>query len=141
MSNLSDIQRLMPGRAHSEWVFENSSTDPTVVEYANQSMLRGKSPAASAKFTAKKLGGGTNMFIGGGGTTVSIDPKKLEAALWDLLVDSAIKSMDHYKAGKEHMALDGTAGHWKQKAKKFRPTLKAKVIQKLGHDPFPNDDR
>ena len=67
------------------------STDDTVVEYAMRLVFKGKSPSAAAKATSKKLSGGTNIFLGGGVTTVN--PESLEAAIWDRFVPTAKKAL------------------------------------------------
>lgn len=113
------------------------STHPTVVEYAIQTMFKGKSPSAAAKDTVKKHHGTENMFFGPGKS--EIDARKLEDAIWDRLVDYTIAAIHRVKEGKEHFALDGTIDHFKQ-AKGVRKELKKRVIKKLGKDPFTNDD-
>lgn len=114
------------------------SDNPTVVEYAAQTMLKGKSPSAAAKDTAKKHNGSENMFFGPGVSL--IDPKKLENALWDRLIDLVIKNMGKMKEGMGHFALDGTIQQFSQKSP-VRAELKKRVIKRLGHDPFVNDDK
>jgi hypothetical protein len=113
------------------------STNPTVVEYAVQTMFKGKSPSVAAKDTAKKHHGTENRFFGPGKS--EIDPKKLEDALWERLVDYTIAAIPRIKEGKEHFALDGTIDHFKQ-ARGVRKELKKRVVKKLGRDPFTNDD-
>ena len=115
---------------------EDKSTNPTVVEYAVQYLFKGKSPATAAKETAKKLSGSENLFLGPGIT--SIDPKKLEAAIWDRLVEFTITNLKRNKAGFEHYALNGTILNFRQKPQ-IRAELKKRVIKEMGHDPFPND--
>jgi hypothetical protein len=114
------------------------SDHPTVVEYAVRTMMKGKSPASAAKDTVKKLSGSENIFFGPGVTT--IDPKKLEDALWARLVACAIHSMKHIREGKEHFALDGTLSHFDQKPS-MRKELKRRTIEALGYNPFVHDDR
>ena len=114
------------------------STHPNVVEYAVQSLFKGKSPKSAAQHTAKKHSGSENFFFGPGVTT--IDATLLEDAVWERLVDFAIKGVKSFKAGKEHYALDGTLQHFKQKPA-LRTQLKQRVIQRLGHDPFSQDDK
>lgn len=115
------------------------STNSTVVEYAVQTMMKKrKSPAAAAKDTAAKHNGSENMFFGPG--VVEIDPKKLEEAIWDRMVDYAIKGMSKMKEGMGHFALDGTMDLFKQKTPSVRAELKKRVIQQLGNDPFANDN-
>lgn len=115
------------------------SQHPTVVDYATQTMMRGKSPAAAARATAKSLGGVSNLFISPV-DPVQIDPAKLEEALWNRLVEFTVQGMSSMKAGFEHYALDGTIAHFHQAAK-IRAILKDRVIAQLGQDPFVNDDR
>jgi len=114
------------------------STNPTVVEYAAQTMMKGKSPAAAAKDTAKKFDGFENMFFGPG--IARVDAKVLEEALWERLVDFVIKNMAKMKEGMGHFALDGTMDHFKQKPP-VRREVKKRITAKLGGNPFPNDDR
>jgi hypothetical protein len=122
----------------------DQSTNSTVVEYAVQEMLKGKSPAAAAKRTVKKLSGGTNMFIGPG--VVQIDPKALEAALWDRMAETAIKVLPQYAAGKEHYVLGGTLLRFSQTAlgipakPAMRARLKALIVEKMSNNPFTSDD-
>lgn len=120
------------------------SKSSTVVEYAVQDLFKGKSPSAAAKHTAKKLSGYENMFLGPGITV--IDPKALEAALWDRMANFAVTGIAKYKEGKEHWALDGTLQFFHQtplgtpSKPAVRAKLKALVIEKLGRDPFIEDD-
>jgi len=100
-------------------------------------MMKKRKPATAAKNTVKNLSGFENLFLGPG--TVVIDAKKLEGALWDRLVDATIKGMGHLKPGFEHYALDGTLEHFNQ-GKPIRKQLKKLVVQRMGRDPFPNDD-
>jgi len=90
---------------------ESDGTDRSdsgvVVQYAVQFQFKGKSPAAAAKATAKKLSGHTNMFLGPGVTL--IDPKKLEQALWSNMVDSALEGAKRMKPGMGHIAVQATA--------------------------------
>lgn len=109
------------------------STHPTIVEYGVQEMFKNKSVKAAARSTAKKHSGYENMFFGPGVTL--IDPAVLEDALWDRLADFTIKRIPNMKQGKEHYALEGTLQHFKQKQSAL-PVLKARVVAKLGHDPF-----
>lgn len=114
------------------------SRDGTVVEYAVQSMMKGKSLASAARSTAKKFDGHQNLFIGAG-DDISIDPKVLEEALWGRLVDFATAAVPKLKQGKEHYALLSTLSHFQQPSK-MRAELKGRIITALGGDPFPNDD-
>lgn len=108
------------------------SAHPTVVEYAVQSIFKGKSPTAAARHTASRLAGGTNLFIGGGHEKVSIDPKKLEAAIWDRVVEHAVASAKRVKPGMEHMGVGGSADHFRL-GKADQAKLKSAVETKLGH--------
>ena len=115
------------------------SDSPTVVEYAVQDLFKGRTPKAAANATAKKLSGHENFFLGPGVTV--IDPKKLEAALWDRMAEYASKSAVKFKPEKNHYALGGTLSFYKQPVKpEVRSRLKQLVIEKLGHDPFLQDD-
>jgi hypothetical protein len=132
-SRMSQALRRRYGHAEGT----DRSTNPTVVEYAVQDLFKGKSPAAAAKATAKKLSGHENFFLGTGVST--IDPQALEAALWDRLATFAAKDVASLKIGKEHYALGGTLQHFNQKPA-LRARLKAAVIAQLGRDPFTADD-
>lgn len=115
------------------------SAHSNIVEYAIQTMIkRGKSPNSAAKDTVKKHHGTENVFFGPGVT--SIDVALLENAIWDRLADFTINGMSQIKEGKEHFALDGTIHHFNQKPT-IRKELKRHVIERLGRDPFTNDDR
>ena len=114
------------------------SRDETVVEYAVQSMMKGKSLRAAASSTAKKFNGTQNMFIGSM-DDISIDAKELEAALWGRLVGFATASIPKMKPGKEHFVLLGTLQHFRQKPA-MRAELKEKIVSALGTNPFPYDD-
>jgi len=114
------------------------STDPTVIQYAVQFMFKGKRPALAAKATARKLSGQKNMFLGPGETL--IDPKKLEEALWENLVDVVLKGMKGMKPGKEHFALLATIEQFNQNPKE-KGNLKKRVIKRLRKDPFPGDTK
>jgi hypothetical protein len=107
------------------------SAHETVVEYAVRFMFKRKSPAAAAKLTAEKLGGSTNMVIGGGRETLVIDPKRLEAAIWDRLVAHAIENFGRVKAGKEDFALGMTADHFKL-SKANEAKLEKLVVKRIG---------
>jgi hypothetical protein len=120
------------------------SSDPTVVEYAVQDLFKGKSLKAAANHTAKKLSGHENMFLGPGVTVV--DPKKLEAALWDRMAERAAKGVAKYAEDKNHFVLGGTLQFYMQTPfgqpdkPAMRKRLKELVIEKLGRDPFLFDD-
>jgi hypothetical protein len=109
------------------------STHDTVVEYAVREMFKGKSPEAAAKRTAQKLSGAQNLFLGS--DVVSIDPKKLEAALWNRMVENVISNIKRFKPGTENIALAATIQFFKQK-KVVEEKLKTMVVKELGHDPF-----
>jgi hypothetical protein len=115
---------------------QDRSTHSNVVEYAVQYLFKNKTPKAAAAATAKKLSGGSNMFLGvHPPDVVTIDAGQLEEALWDRIVDFAIKGIARIKADKAHYALDGALQHFHQKPT-LRPELKRRVIAKLGRDPF-----
>jgi hypothetical protein len=119
------------------------SSDPTVLEYAMQTIQKGKSPSAAAKSTAKKLSGTSNLFIGGSGQ-VSIDPKKLEAAIWERMVAQVIKwgvtgkdpSSSLISAANYYKQMPDWTPGWKPLETKYVLELRKKVVEKLGHDPF-----
>lgn len=113
------------------------SNHPTVIEYAIQHLFKRKTPAAAAKETVAKLSGSENLFLGPG--IVTIDPKKLEEAIWGRMVQFTIQGLKHFKKGKEHWAISATLNHYKQPPK-FRAELKKRIVQELGQDPFPYDD-
>lgn len=114
------------------------SRDGTVVEYAVQSMMKGRSLTSAARSTAKKFNGTQNLFIGSM-DDISIDGAELEDALWGRLVDFATAAVPKLRAGKEHFALLGTLQHFNQQPK-LRAELKKRIIAAVGGDPFPNDD-
>lgn len=97
------------------------STSETVVQYAVRELFKGKSPAVAAKTTAKKLSGGTNMFLGPGITL--IDPVKLEEALWKHMLKYALDGTKHYTPGMEQHSMGGTAEYFNLKKS---PALLAK---------------
>ena len=120
----------------AEALGKDQSTHSTVVEYAVQNLFKGKTPKASAAATAKKLSGGPNMFLGvHPPDVVKIDARKLEEAVWDRIVDFALKGVTSFKPDKAHWALDGAITHFRQKPGQ-RPELKRRVIARLGRDPF-----
>lgn len=132
LAGLTDVRRLSEAEANSG---ADRSTHPNVVEYGVREMMKGKSPAAAAKSTAKKLGGAANMFLGSPTEPVVIEPDVLEMALWDRLSDFTVQAISKIKPGMEHYALDGTLQHFRQ-APKIRPVLKAHVQKRLGRNPF-----
>jgi hypothetical protein len=105
------------------------STSDTVVQYAVQFQFKGKSPSAAAKATAAKLSGHTNMFLGSGVTV--IDPKKLEQALWDNMVDFALAGAKHMTPGKEYIAAKATAYHFRL-SPRMEEKLAALVAKRKG---------
>lgn len=115
------------------------SLHENTIEYAVRTMMKGHSPATSAKRTAEHFNGSTNVFLGSG--VIEIDPAELEDALWDRMVDFAIAATAKIKPGKEHYALGGTIQHFGQgRFKKTRSELKERILEKLDYDPFVNDD-
>jgi len=115
----------------------DQSRNETVVEYGVQEMLKRKSPRAAARQTARKLGGGDNLFLG---ENVVIDAEVLEEELWGRIVKYAVKGATMFKEGTEHFALDGALQYFKQKDS-LRPKLKKRVIEAMGKNPFTHDDR
>ena len=117
------------------------TTNSTVIQYAVQSILKGKSVKAAAAHAAKNFSGSSNMFLGPGINFVDADG--LEAALWDYLADNTIENLGRVKAGAEDFALGSTLslffGLDAAKQDKNRPKLKALVISRLGHNPFKAD--
>jgi len=113
------------------------STNETVVEYAVQLLFKRAGVEKAAKTTAEKLSGGTNLFIGGGHEPVNIDPKKLEAAIWDRLVKFTLKSMERVKPGKEDFAFLGTVDNFKL-GKKDQKSLKM-LVEKAWGQKLPGD--
>lgn len=104
------------------------STDPTVVEYAVRELFKNKGPAAASRFTAKKLSGQENPFLGPGVTV--IDPASLEGALWSRLVEHAVSGMAHMKPGFEHVAIGATVNQFYLK-KKDEEMLRRLVAERL----------
>lgn len=111
------------------------SDHPTAVEYGVRELMKGKSPAAAAKSTAKKLSSHPNVFLGSPTDPVFIDPKTLETKLWHRMRDFVISNIAKMRPGKEDYALDGAAQHFNQKPE-IAETLRELVIEKLGRDPF-----
>lgn len=115
---------------------KDRSTHSNVVEYAVQYLFKGKTPKTAAAATAKKLSGGSNMFLDvHPPDIVKIDARQLEDALWDRMVDFAIKAVARIKPDKAHFALGGTIQHFRQKPA-LGAELKRRVIAKIGRDPF-----
>jgi len=114
------------------------SVNPTVIQYAIQSMLKGKSVSAAAKYTAKKLSGKDNFFIG---TGISIiNATTLEAALLDYMADEVIKNLKTLKEGQEYTALISVLNTFNQD-EKVGKQLKGVVTKKLGSNPWKTDER
>lgn len=90
----------------------DNSTNQTIVEYAVQFLFKRKGPAAAAKATVKNLHGHTNLMISPT-TPVSVDSKKLEAAIWDRIVNQALKNVASFKPGKEDYAIEAAANHFR----------------------------
>ena len=128
------VQRRIAARDKSgltDSVGADRSTHGTVIEYGAREMMKGKSPAAAAKATAKKLSGAANAFLGSPTEPVYIDPAALEDALWTRLVEFTTKALGSYKQGKEHWAIDSTVQHFKQ-SPKIREALKKRIVAALG---------
>lgn len=116
------------------------SSNPTVVEYAVQNMMKGQSPSVAAKNTVKSLSGHENMFLGPGVTV--IDAKKLETELWLRMVEFALKIMSRYPNQTAEDAMQGTLLHFQQATlmKSAKPgvvrDLKENMVAALGRNPF-----
>lgn len=120
----------------AEALGKDRSTHSTVVEYAIQELFKNKTPKKAAEITAKKLSGGPNMFLGvHPPDVVKIDPRLLEDAVWDQMIDLVLKGVASFKADKVHWALDSAIQHFRQKPNQ-RAELKRRVIARLGRDPF-----
>lgn len=120
----------------AEALGKDRSTHPNVIEYAVQYLFKNKTPKAAAATTAKKLSGGPNMFLDvHPPDIVKINVPQLEDAVWDRIVDFAIKGVARIKVDKAHYALDGAIQHFRQKPT-LRAELKRRVIARLGRDPF-----
>lgn len=94
--------------AHAERAVANPadrSTHGSVVTYAMQEVWKGKSPATAAKYTAKKLSGGPNMFLGSPTEDVHVDPKVLEEAIWNYLATEWAPKMTQGPQGVEGAVL------------------------------------
>ena len=100
------------------------STNETVVEYAVLNLFKKMSVEKAARVTAEKLSGNRNLMIGGG--IISIDPETLERAVWRRLVRVTLDGIPSLKKGKEDVALDSTAYHFRLN-KKDQKTLRAMV--------------
>ena len=120
----------------AEALGKDQSTHPTVVEYAVQDLFKGKTPKKAAEITAKKLSGAPNMFLGvHPPDVVKIDARQLENAVWNRIVDVAIKGVASFKPDKAHWALDSAINHFRQRPT-LRVELKRRVIARLDRDPF-----
>jgi hypothetical protein len=120
----------------AEALGKDRSTDGTVVEYAVQNLFKRQSPKKAAENTAKALSGQPNMFLGvHPPDVVKIDPRQLEGAVWERMVDSTLKAIASFKADKAHWALDSTLQYFHQRPSQ-RAELKRRVIERLGRDPF-----
>jgi len=86
------------------------STSPTMVQVAVRHQFRGKSPSVAAKEVAKKFGGSANMLLGQG--VVFIDPKRLEEAMWDNMVDFTLPSIKK-GPGMDSLRVKNTAQYFK----------------------------
>lgn len=127
---LADIERsrrqsVGPHRNPSQ----DDSTNGTVVEYAVLNLFKRMSVEKAARVTAEKLSGKSNIFIGGGIT--SIDPKRLETAIWDRLIQYTMRGIAMEKPGKEEYALINTVDKFLL-GKKDQKTLKSLVESEWG---------
>ena len=112
------------------------SDNETVVEYGVQDLFKGKSPKAAANFTAKKLSGTENLFLGPG--ISRINPIKLENNLWKRMAEFVIKGIPNVRTNYEHYVLDGAIQQYNQKPN-VRAKLKKTVIEIMGKNPFTHD--
>lgn len=120
----------------AEALGKDRSTNDTVVEYAVQNLFKRQSPKKAAENTAKKLSGSPNMLLGvHPPDVVKIDPRRLEDAVWDRMVDFTLSGIASFKPDKAHWALDSTLQHFHQRPSQ-RAQLKKRVIARLGRDPF-----
>lgn len=129
---LADIERARKQSAYPQRnPSQDNSTDEIVVEYAIQNLFKRMGVEKAARVTAEKLSGKKNLFIGGGGGTVVIDPKRLEWAIWDRLVRHTLKGISWVKTGKEDVAFLGTVDNFRL-GKKDQKTLKPLVENAWG---------
>lgn len=129
---LADIERArMQSSGPQRNPSQDNSTDEIVVEYAIQNLFKRMGVEKAARVTAEKLSGKKNLFIGGGGGTVVIDPKRLEWAIWDRLVRHTMKGISWVKPGKEDVAFLGTVDNFRL-GKKDQKTLKPLVENAWG---------
>lgn len=119
--------------ANADLPQEDRSTHETVVEYAVREMMKRKAPRRAAEITAQKLSGSHNRFLGP--VIPLIDPKKLEVALWDRLVEVVLENIRRFKPGAEEMALGAAIDHFRQ-GKAVEKKVRGLVIKRLGRDPF-----
>jgi len=111
---------------------DDFSDDSTVVEYAARQLMKRKrtTVAKAAKETAEALSGGTNLFIGGGHREVEIDPRKLESALWEYLVEFAQEQVRQFAPGMGHIAVAATINHFGL-PKRDAKTLESKMSRRM----------
>jgi hypothetical protein len=115
------------------------STHPTVVAFALKKLYRGGTPTTAARSTEKTFAGKENiMFFGPGVSKIHVPT--LVKTMWASLADSVISSMKRFPPGKEHFALDGVVRLYKLNQWGSRRVLKKLVVEKLGSNPFTNDD-
>jgi hypothetical protein len=113
---------------------EDQSLHPTVVEYGVRMMMKRKGPRAAAQVTAKKLSGEWEIPLLGVQDS-SIDPKVLEGALWDRLVDQVVENIGRFKPGTEEIALGAALDHFKQ-GRATEAKLRKLVVRRLRRDPW-----
>lgn len=109
----------------------------TLMQYCVQDMFKKRQIPAIAKSVAKKFSGSENIFLGNG--VLEINPKELEAALWQYVGKSVAAFAGKVKPGKEHFAIDGTMQQFNIDPK-YRAKVKAAAVTELGRDIFTNDD-
>lgn len=136
-------QRYAEQRAKNDGQRPNGrhSRHPTVVQYAVHELFKRKSPKTAAENTARKLNGGTNMFIDVSSDT-DIDPKELEEALWINMAEYAAQG--RCKPGEERGCAQGALmhfGQW-QWGKPPKTKMEDKIIlymSRLQHTPNGSD--
>lgn len=108
------------------------STDNTVVEYAMREVFKGKTPRLAAKYTAKKIAGGENIFLGPGVSV--IDEKVLEDAIWErfLGVVGTGKARGWSNEDAADSALQTMLPGWDDKTSAFRAKLLPELIKRAG---------
>lgn len=136
----------LSGDEDRESVPTDKTDHPSVVEYAAISLIKGKSPSAAAEYTAKKLAGRTNMFLGPG--IVEIDAKRLEALLYDRMAESAIESMRKWPPKEGKAQLVGHLGKYFRHTaggaaraipQKTYVEVTKRIVSELGTNPFTDD--